>query len=327
MAINFISKSNNKNFIIFSDSLSTVTALKQYRPPHNLIIQTQNRIHDNLYDNNGKKITLIWIPSHIEIQGNEEVDQLASQAHNIPISNLPIPHNDLRFWTKSNLIWVCYQRKKHSSREAAPSDATQILPDDEAKKVPKKVIIDVTGRAKKLHARDEKTLKNEKKSLLGSDKNVGSHKNTVVGSRKSLFGEMFKETNEHSKNDKTAHPNQKVIKSFSIDILKGKLAEKKDGKKKPEEKQNKKKDVQKMKPTQEKQNKKKDVQRMKPTQGILKITESKPKEKNKIIPSIQQLPKIPSSVKSAIANKEGKEEEEEENEEEEKGDESSGVKE
>ncbi|ESO00375.1 hypothetical protein HELRODRAFT_175786 [Helobdella robusta] len=73
----------------------------------NFIKIQQNRIlikikgiHNNLNDNNGKKITLIWIPSHIEIQGNEEVDQLASQAHNIPISNLPIPHNDLRFWTK-----------------------------------------------------------------------------------------------------------------------------------------------------------------------------------------------------------------------------------
>ncbi|ESO11720.1 hypothetical protein HELRODRAFT_166738 [Helobdella robusta] len=97
MAIKFISKSNSKNFMIFSDSLSTVTALKQYRPQHNLIIQTQNRIHDNLTDNNGKKITLMWIPSHIGIQGNEEVDQLASQAF---VKNI----NDLFHILNSKLV-------------------------------------------------------------------------------------------------------------------------------------------------------------------------------------------------------------------------------
>ncbi|ESO05432.1 hypothetical protein HELRODRAFT_171833 [Helobdella robusta] len=70
-------------------------------PPNDDHVSKPNRhtIHDNLNDNNGKKIILIWIPSHIGIEDNEEVDQLASQAHNISISNLPIPHNDLRFWT------------------------------------------------------------------------------------------------------------------------------------------------------------------------------------------------------------------------------------
>ncbi|ESO00366.1 hypothetical protein HELRODRAFT_175776 [Helobdella robusta] len=103
---------------VVKNSLSTVTALKQYRPQHNLIIQTQNRIHNNFNDNNGKKITLIWIPSHIGIQGNEVVDQLASQAYNIPISNLPIPHNDLRFWTKKKLK-RCGETTKDASSEFA----------------------------------------------------------------------------------------------------------------------------------------------------------------------------------------------------------------
>ncbi|ESO09245.1 hypothetical protein HELRODRAFT_168207 [Helobdella robusta] len=84
---------------VVQDSLSAITALNQYSPQHNLIKQIQNNIHNNL-TNNSNKIALMWIPSHIGIHGNEEADQLASQAHAIPISNVPIPYSDLRTWAK-----------------------------------------------------------------------------------------------------------------------------------------------------------------------------------------------------------------------------------
>ncbi|ESO11934.1 hypothetical protein HELRODRAFT_167028 [Helobdella robusta] len=81
-------------FKIFTDSLSTLLALKQYYPRHQLILQIQNKIHDIISNKN--HISLIWIPSHIGIEGNERVDQLAAQAHLDPPSNIPIPYYDIR---------------------------------------------------------------------------------------------------------------------------------------------------------------------------------------------------------------------------------------
>jgi len=66
-----------KNIAIFSDSLSSLTAIKAgkstCRP------NTLNEIND-IVDNIKVDVKFIWIPSHLGIVGNETVDQLAQSA-------------------------------------------------------------------------------------------------------------------------------------------------------------------------------------------------------------------------------------------------------
>ncbi|ESO09997.1 hypothetical protein HELRODRAFT_167833 [Helobdella robusta] len=108
MALSSIYNSTGKNYQIFTDSLSTLLALKQYYPRHQLILQIQNKIHDIISNKN--HISLIWIPSHIGIEGNERVDQLAAQAHLDPRSNIAIPYYDIRVMT-NDLICSKWQKE------------------------------------------------------------------------------------------------------------------------------------------------------------------------------------------------------------------------
>lgn len=70
-----IGKSNFKSFCVFSDSLSVLGALQntKNRRNQNHLIQMLN---NSLYklSKEGKYIRLIWIPSHLGIEGNEQAD-------------------------------------------------------------------------------------------------------------------------------------------------------------------------------------------------------------------------------------------------------------
>ena len=44
-----------------------------------------------------------WVPSHVGIQGNERVDELARLALNEPYTNIKIPYTDLLYYVKLHL--------------------------------------------------------------------------------------------------------------------------------------------------------------------------------------------------------------------------------
>ena len=56
----------------------------------------QNSIKDYTHlANSGKAITLCWIPSHVNMRGNERVDTAAKSAVSLPITDMKLPAREL----------------------------------------------------------------------------------------------------------------------------------------------------------------------------------------------------------------------------------------
>ena len=79
----------HKSNLILSDSLSSLTSLKN---PYNTTDIAKLILHKtSLAYQTGIKISLIWIPGHSNIEGNEKADQEAKKAaehSDIPILNI-----------------------------------------------------------------------------------------------------------------------------------------------------------------------------------------------------------------------------------------------
>ena len=75
----------NCEFVIFSDSLSVLTSIK------NLYSQCRPNLLNNLISHinrlNSNQVRFVWIPSHIGLSGNERADMLAKEALNIDHTN------------------------------------------------------------------------------------------------------------------------------------------------------------------------------------------------------------------------------------------------
>ena len=71
-----------------------------------------------MLDNTGKTIILCWIPSHVNIRGNERVDTAAKSALSLPITNIKLPACELiprvsKFCLdKWQDIWDCCEGNK-----------------------------------------------------------------------------------------------------------------------------------------------------------------------------------------------------------------------
>lgn len=63
--------------IIYSDSLATVKTLQHIQSEDAIIQQIQTNFHEAITAS--KQITNVWIPSHVGIQGNEQVDLAAKK--------------------------------------------------------------------------------------------------------------------------------------------------------------------------------------------------------------------------------------------------------
>ena len=60
--------------------------------------------------NQGKKVNICWIPSHIGIHGNNEADKAAKSALEFEIVKFKIPSTDLKHFIKLyiNYLWQIF---------------------------------------------------------------------------------------------------------------------------------------------------------------------------------------------------------------------------
>jgi len=93
-AVALIHCSKDREFIIFSDSMSTLNALSGFKVELDLV---QNIIKDytHLVTNNGKTIVFCQIPSHVNVRGNEGADVAAKLALSLPVTNMKLPAYEL----------------------------------------------------------------------------------------------------------------------------------------------------------------------------------------------------------------------------------------
>ena len=108
LALDIISKNKYSKYIIFSDSLSVLTLLKNKILENPLIIKLLNRL-DSMSSH--KEIIMCWIPRHIGVSDNERADSAAKSALDLSPDNTSIPYTDLKpqinrfFVTKWQQCW------------------------------------------------------------------------------------------------------------------------------------------------------------------------------------------------------------------------------
>jgi len=79
LVIDVVRRSKEKNFVIFSDSISSLQSINGFNLDSDLL---QKFLKDyTVLAKNGKNIILCWILSHVGILGNEKGDAAAKSAH------------------------------------------------------------------------------------------------------------------------------------------------------------------------------------------------------------------------------------------------------
>ncbi|KAL4147877.1 hypothetical protein QTP88_002209 [Uroleucon formosanum] len=78
--LNFWCRKAHSNFVILSDSLSTIRSLQKLFNPGDIAYTILNNL--TIASGLGKNIVIMWIPGHSEIIGNELADKHASTAIN-----------------------------------------------------------------------------------------------------------------------------------------------------------------------------------------------------------------------------------------------------
>ena len=92
LALNIISKNKHK-FIIFFDSLSVLTSLRNKKLENPLIVKLLSRL-DSMSSH--KEIIMCWIPNHIRVSGNKKADSSAKLALDLSSNNIFILYTDLK---------------------------------------------------------------------------------------------------------------------------------------------------------------------------------------------------------------------------------------
>jgi ribonuclease HI len=92
LCLDFIDRYDFNRFVVFSDSLSCLQAIHNARWSNPLICEILEKCH--LLSVAGKEVHFCWIPSHVDIPGNDRADNEARAALKSPISDCEVPHSD-----------------------------------------------------------------------------------------------------------------------------------------------------------------------------------------------------------------------------------------
>jgi len=88
--------------MIFSDSLSCLLAIQNLQPESGYV--TKFLKNYTALVNTGKTIRLCWVPGHVGIRGNEQVDEVAKITIHSSISAVNYPPSDFYH----DVIALCY---------------------------------------------------------------------------------------------------------------------------------------------------------------------------------------------------------------------------
>jgi len=94
LALGLIAHSRGHHFIIYTDSLSSLMALKGSRFDHSYIFKILKTCSE--LQAAQKSVAFAWVPSHVGIRGNEKVDTLAKEALDLNVTNVQIPYTDFK---------------------------------------------------------------------------------------------------------------------------------------------------------------------------------------------------------------------------------------
>ena len=105
LSLEFIDRHDFTRFVVFSDSLSCLQAIHNARWSNALICEILEKCH--LLSLAGKEVHFCWIPSHVDIPGNDRADSEARAALKFPISDCEVPHTDYRQMVSLHLskVW------------------------------------------------------------------------------------------------------------------------------------------------------------------------------------------------------------------------------
>ena len=99
MALSAIGKSKRRAFVIFSDSLSCLQALRAHDTLDPRILKL--RLRYNSLSLRGKSIAFAWIPSHVGIDGNDMADELAKSSLSYDVTpGFKLPYQDYKHRTR-----------------------------------------------------------------------------------------------------------------------------------------------------------------------------------------------------------------------------------
>ena len=93
-ALDFIASIDQFDFIVFSDSLSSIQALDSSDFSNPLVVNILEKCHAIL--EKGQKVVLAWCPGHVGIPGNEKADRLAREAIRLPVTQVAVPQSDFK---------------------------------------------------------------------------------------------------------------------------------------------------------------------------------------------------------------------------------------